>query len=158
MYLVGKEALERSENPHMRDKASFIPDLPGLLKQSGRLQIVDGPTCPGFYEDRISFVFTDGHTPGQMHTVIRGSERSIIFAGDLVPGTPWVHLPITMGYDRSPEKLIDEKKALYQSIDTDSTWFFYTHDTETSCSRIEKNENGKYYASDFKDSLNSWSL
>ena len=29
-------------NPHPRDRASFIPELPGLLQASGRLEIVEG--------------------------------------------------------------------------------------------------------------------
>ena len=31
-----------------------------------------------------------------------------------IPGAAWVHLPITMGYDRYPELLIDEKSALLE--------------------------------------------
>ena len=36
---------------------------------------------------------------------------ALVFAADLIPGVPWVHLPVTMGYDRAPEKLIDEKAS-----------------------------------------------
>src|SRR5690606_25257702 len=41
--LVGAAHWERARNPHPRDRASFIPELPGLLQASGRLEIVDGP-------------------------------------------------------------------------------------------------------------------
>jgi len=37
-------------------------------------------------------------------------------AADLVPGRAWVHLPITMGYDRYPERLIDEKAQLFSDF------------------------------------------
>ena len=40
----------------------------------------------------------------------------VVFAADLIPGRPWVHLPITMGYDRYPELLIDEKAALLTDL------------------------------------------
>ena len=33
---------QRALHPHPRDRASFIPELPGLLEASGRLEIVDG--------------------------------------------------------------------------------------------------------------------
>ena len=38
----GKAAFARAKSPHARDKASFIPELPGLLEASGRLVLVDG--------------------------------------------------------------------------------------------------------------------
>src|SRR3982750_2035351 len=45
----------------------------------------------------------------------RGRERrSRHVFGRPRPGAAWVHLPITMGYDRYPELLIDEKKALLE--------------------------------------------
>jgi hypothetical protein len=34
----------------------------------------------------------------------------VVFCADLIPGRAWVHLPVTMGYDRYPERLIDEKQ------------------------------------------------
>ena len=47
---------------------------------------------------------------------VPSDEGPIVFAGDLIPGAPWVHLPITMGYDRYPEALIDEKDALLRDL------------------------------------------
>ena len=41
-YLVGEEHWQRVQHPHPRDRASFIPELPGLLEASGRLEIVRG--------------------------------------------------------------------------------------------------------------------
>mgnify|MGYP003335743538 CR=1 FL=1 len=42
-----------------------------------------------------------------------GQQRA---AGDLVPAVPWLHLPITTGYDRYPELLIDEKSILLNDL------------------------------------------
>ena len=41
-FVVGKAHWERAVQPHPRDRASFIPELPGLLEASGRLELVDG--------------------------------------------------------------------------------------------------------------------
>src|ERR1700742_439044 len=41
-FVVGKKAFERALHPHPRDRASFIPELPKLLQDSGRLELVDG--------------------------------------------------------------------------------------------------------------------
>ena len=36
----------------------------------------------------------------------------VVFAADLIPGRAWLHIPITMGYDRYPEQLVDERTGL----------------------------------------------
>ena len=59
-----------------------------------------------------------------------------------------MHLPITMGYDRYPELLIDEKHAVLERIRSEKGWAFFTHDPETAASRIERDEKGKYVAVD----------
>ncbi len=147
-YVVGEDAFARCKSPHFRDRASYIPGLAEKLESSGRLHKVKGSTLPGFMEDRLSFRFSDGHTPGQMHTVFRGEQRTIGFVGDMVPGTPWVHLPITMGYDRYPEKLIEEKQAFYDSALAENWMFFYTHDMNCVASGVAVSEKGRYSAVD----------
>jgi hypothetical protein len=62
----------------------------------------------------------------------------VLFAGDLVPGTPWVHLPMTMGYDRYPEKLIDEKTTILGELEQRGGWLFYTHDPQVAMSRLTR--------------------
>ncbi|MCC7442764.1 MAG: MBL fold metallo-hydrolase [Bdellovibrionales bacterium] len=147
-YLVGREAWERAREPHSRDRASFVPDLDCKLEASGRLTIVEGAYAPDLLEDRLSFRVSHGHTPGQMHTVFKGTGGgTVVFAGDLVPGTPWVHLPITMGYDRFPEQLIDEKAKLYAEAEPGKWWVFFTHDEHTPLARVARDpEKGAYRA------------
>lgn len=147
-YVVGKEALARAENPHPRDRASFIPDLAEKLRNSGRLMVVDGEHDSRLYPERIHFRYSEGHTPGHMHTVFQGEHHQVVFAGDLVPGTAWVHLPITMGYDRFAEKVIDEKAALYQNIVPLGSWLFYTHDAKVAMSKVTTAGDGKFVAAE----------
>ena len=143
-YVVGAKSWDRATTPHARDRASFIPELQGLLEQTGRLEIVpeESPTSTTL-GDGYRFHFSDGHTPGLMLTRIEG-ERPITFMGDLIPGTPWVHLPITMGYDRYPELLIDEKQRLLTQIVDEGSWAFYTHDPDIAASRVVRDEKGKF--------------
>lgn len=145
-YVVGRKAYERGKNPHPRDRASFIPGLVELLESSGRLILIDGDEIPGSFENTIRFFRSDGHTPGQMHTIVSGEKDSIVYAGDLIPGRAWVNLPITMGYDRYAEKVIDEKSSLYEQVLKENWILFFTHDHEVSAARVEKNEKGKFVA------------
>ena len=147
-FIVGVEAFERAKHPHPRDRASFIPDLASKLEATGRLTLVDQATLPDLLPERLSFRFTSGHTPGQMHTVFRGDHYQVFFAGDLVPGTAWIHLPVTMGYDRFAELVIDEKQVLYETIiAAKSPWLlFFTHDAAVAASELGRDSSGRYQA------------
>jgi glyoxylase-like metal-dependent hydrolase (beta-lactamase superfamily II) len=150
-YVVGAKAWERAKSPHPRDKASFIPELQELLAGTGRLEVVEGRHSKTL-GDAYSFTYSDGHTPGLMLTRVDGWSRGpITFMGDLIPGTPWVHLPITMGYDRYPELLIDEKQQMLDGVVAENGWIFYTHDPETAASRVKKD--GARYHADEKQSV-----
>jgi glyoxylase-like metal-dependent hydrolase (beta-lactamase superfamily II) len=143
-YLVGEIAWERACNPHIRDRASFIPELNDLLKKSGRLVIIENEKCDLLGND-FQFLFSHGHTPGLMHTVIDMPETPpVIFASDLIPASYWIHLPVTMGYDRMAELLIDEKKEMLELAIKKNARLFYTHDPKIAMSQIEQDETGKF--------------
>jgi glyoxylase-like metal-dependent hydrolase (beta-lactamase superfamily II) len=149
-YFVGKHAWERAQHPHVRDRTSFLPYLNKLLIESKRLEIIDSETNEWLGQDYY-FMFSNGHTPGLMHTIIRDCDHSpIIFASDLVPGSSWVHLPITMGYDRCAELVSDEKKIMLDYAIKHNARLFYTHDTNVISSRIARDNNGKYMAIDLE--------
>ena len=152
-FIVGKTAWDRALNPHFRDRASFVPEINKLLQDSGHLLIVDENQESPIFPEQLQFITSEGHTPGQMHSLIVGNNHSIFFAGDLIPGRHWVHLPITMGYDRYPEKLIEEKHDLYANSVTENDLVFFTHDDSYSAARVAKNEKGKYQPLDLKDKL-----
>ncbi|HET7655957.1 MAG TPA: MBL fold metallo-hydrolase, partial [Luteimonas sp.] len=111
-FVVGAQHWRRALQPHPRDRASFIPELPALLEASGRLELVDGDRSEAL-GDAVRFHHSDGHTPGLLLAEIVGPETvdgqphgGVVFCADLIPGRPWVHVPITMGYDRNAELLI----------------------------------------------------
>jgi glyoxylase-like metal-dependent hydrolase (beta-lactamase superfamily II) len=150
-YVVSERAWERAKHPHARDRASFIPELQGLLEATGKLEIVKDGERSKVLGDRYSFTISEGHTPGLMLTRVEGwSQGPVTFLGDLVPGVPWVHLPITMGYDRYPELLIDEKKALLDRIADENGWAFFTHDPNVAAARIDRDAKGKYGTKDVR--------
>src|SRR5438094_193423 len=83
----------------VRDGAAFIPGLTDLLQATGRLEIVTGDRATAL-GDGYRFHRSAGHTPGLLLTEVDAPAGPIVFAADLIPGKAWVHLPITMGYDR----------------------------------------------------------
>ena len=144
-YVVGRQAFERACHPHARDRASFIAELPDLLEASGRLELVDGPhtACLG---RAVRFHFSQGHTPGLMLSEIVGQDErgGVLFCADLIPGRPWVHLPITMGYDRYPERIIDEKSVLLADCRERDVRLFFTHDHACAMAQVVQDAKGRY--------------
>lgn len=157
-FVVGELAFARACAPHARDKASFIPELVELLKQSGRLQLIpEGATSHPLLGERVQLFPSNGHTPGMVLPIFIGQERRAAFCADLIPGAPWVHLPVTMGYDRNPELLIDEKASFYEAIG-DGSWLLLTHEPKFSAGRLARDAKGKYALDSTHDRLIRWDL
>lgn len=142
-FVIGKEAWERAFNPHYRDRASFIPHLMELLKNRDKVHLVEGDSHPLLGND-YKFHLSSGHTPGMMLTEVKMPGGPVVFCADLIPGAPWVHLPITMGYDRFAELLIDEKEALLSDLLDRNGHLFFTHDSQIAMGKLGKNDKGKY--------------
>jgi glyoxylase-like metal-dependent hydrolase (beta-lactamase superfamily II) len=158
-FVVGRQAFERAERPHPRDRASFIPELTALLRASGRLRLLDTPSAGRLlFGDGFDFRESDGHTPGMLHGRVRGREAALLFCADLVPGTAWVHAPITMGYDRFAERLVDEKSEWLAECAADRTYFMYTHDPLCAASRVTLDARGRYTAIDPVGEFTRWDL
>ncbi|WP_114241661.1 MBL fold metallo-hydrolase [Dyella sp. C9] len=146
--LVGAEHWRRALKPHPRDRASFVPELQSLLESSGRLELVDGKHSRALGES-VRFSFSDGHTPGLMLAEVGG----VVFCSDLIPGRFWVHLPITMGYDRYPEKLIEEKRAFLEDKFARGVRLFFTHDHDCAVARVVQDDRGRYGTADEQHEL-----
>jgi glyoxylase-like metal-dependent hydrolase (beta-lactamase superfamily II) len=144
-FVVGRRALARARAPHARDRASFIDGLPDLLEASGRLAPVEAPASDVLgagWRLRES----DGHTPGLLLVEVDLHDGPVLFVSDLVPGAPWVHVPITMGYDRFPELVVDEKAAVLADVHARGVRLVFTHDPHVAMARVVKDERGRYRA------------
>jgi glyoxylase-like metal-dependent hydrolase (beta-lactamase superfamily II) len=146
-YVVGAEAWQRAVAPHARDRASFIPGLTNLLASSGRLELAASDRAAAL-GDGFRFHRSSGHTPGLLLTEIDMPGGPVLFAADLIPGKAWVHLPITMGYDRYPELLIDEKATLLGDLEKRGGRLFFTHDPEFAISKVVKDDKGRFATKD----------
>jgi glyoxylase-like metal-dependent hydrolase (beta-lactamase superfamily II) len=158
-FLIGRECWERARNPHPRDRASFIPELPALLEASGRLEIINGDRSPTLGAP-VRFEYSHGHTPGLLlSTICAGKDRGgVTFCADLIPGRPWVHVPITMGYDRYPELLIDEKTRFLDDKLARGVRLFFTHDAECAMASVTRDANGRYGVAEALPEVNGVAL
>ena len=156
-YVVGESAWQRALAPHARDRKSFIPELQPLLEATGRLERVAGERSETLGDD-YRLHRSDGHTPGMLLAEIVGGQGPLVFCADLIPGVPWVRRAITMGYDRFPELLIDEKSALLDDLVTRAGRLFFTHDPDVAVCRLQRDDKGHVVAADKQSELQGTSL
>lgn len=144
-FLVSEVQWQRALDPHARDRASYIPELIQALADCGRLELVaEGATQVPTLGEGYQLIPSNGHTPGQLLPRIEMPEGPVLFAGDLVPGVPWVHLPITMGYDRFPEQLIDEKRTQMEQLLKEKGRLVFTHDPDVAIGRLCRDDRGRF--------------
>lgn len=158
-YVVSEGAWQRACRPHARDKASFITELGPLLESSGRLRRVAG--AAGANESlgaRYRSILSDGHTPALLVTEVVGQRERVVVASDLVPGAAWVHLPVTMGYDRYPERLVDEKAALLAEVVSSRAWLCFVHDPRVELARVTLDARGRYVVAEQRTEVTRWEL
>jgi glyoxylase-like metal-dependent hydrolase (beta-lactamase superfamily II) len=68
----------------------------------------------------------------------------VVFCADLIPGRPWVHVPITMGYDRNAELLIDEKREFLEDMRARNVHLFFTHDPDCALAQVVRDDKGRF--------------
>ncbi|WP_300657063.1 MBL fold metallo-hydrolase [Pseudomonas sp.] len=143
-YVTGKRQWQRACQPHARDRASYIPELLALLESSGRLTLLEESEQCQLLGPNWRLHWSDGHTPGLLLPEVAMPGGPVLFPSDLIPGAPWVHLPITMGYDRFPEGLIEEKQALLADLLARDGRLVFTHDPEIAMGKVVRDAKGRY--------------
>ena len=137
-FVVGDDNFKRAQSPHHRDRASFIPGLAEKLEATGRLMLKRGGDRLAVGPLTIEFIQSQGHTPGMLVSWIQAPGGTIVYTADLIPGLPWVNLPITMGYDRFAEGLVDEKKLMLDRAVAEDALLVFPHDAAYVAARIER--------------------
>lgn len=143
-FVTGLRQWLRARQPHVRDRASYIPALLDLLEASGRLELIEDGGDSAVLGDGWRFHFSEGHTPGQLLPEVAMPDGPVLFGGDLIPGAAWVHLPITMGYDRCAESLIDEKTRLLHDLLARNGRLVFTHDPLIGIGRLMRDDKGRF--------------
>lgn len=127
-------AWKRARQPHRRDRASFLAPLVRAVEASGRLHCIEDASVsalPGF-----RFTQTDGHTPGLLHSWVETNGGIFVFASDLLPGEAWLSAPVTMGYDRFAELIVEEKQAFLSEAAARKVLVGLTHDPAQPVIRV----------------------
>ncbi len=133
-HWVQQKHWDWSLNPSQRDRASFRTEDFFGLKESGKLELVDGrkEILPG-----VKVMPVNGHTPGQQIVEFHTGKEVVVFCGDLIPFRSQVHIPWIMGFDLNPMLTVSEKKQFLSRAAEDGYILIFEHDTEHEAATVE---------------------
>jgi glyoxylase-like metal-dependent hydrolase (beta-lactamase superfamily II) len=138
-YLASESEFNAAENPHERDRASYLPENWQPLVSSGQLELM-----PDSYQpvDGITVEQVRGHSETMQTVKITSGGETLFGFFDMVPTRHHVAYPWIMSYDLYPTETLEFKKRIVpQAVEEGWICHFY-HDTEMPLCRLA-DMNGK---------------
>lgn len=141
-YFVSRSEFEHAENPHERDRASYLSENWRYLMETGQMELK-----PDTYEvvKGLTLQSIRGHSETMQTVCLKSGNETLYGFADLIPTTAHLALPWIMGYDLYPTETLEAKKKLLpQAVKENWTCLFY-HDFYTPLCRLTE-ENNKIIA------------
>jgi glyoxylase-like metal-dependent hydrolase (beta-lactamase superfamily II) len=141
-YFVSKSEFEHAENPHERDRASYLPENWRPLRESGQLELKPDSyeAIPGLRMENFR-----GHNSSMQTVCLRRAGETLYSFADLIPTRAHLPLAWVMGYDLFPTETVEAKKRLLPQAVRENWLCFFYHDFEMPLCRLTE-EDGKIKA------------
>jgi glyoxylase-like metal-dependent hydrolase (beta-lactamase superfamily II) len=138
-YICSKQQLISASNPSSFEKDSFQPEIiSAFTAYSGLKQIETNCYLFPWLELRIF----NGHTKGLLIPFIHFEERTLVFAGDLIPSAAHLVLESIMSYNIDLKISLKEQKVLLEEAAVKNYILFFQHDFLIECCSL-KYDKGK---------------
>jgi glyoxylase-like metal-dependent hydrolase (beta-lactamase superfamily II) len=138
-YHVSQAQWDWAVKNNLREADSFLHENIFPIMESGHLRLVneEGELFPGVLV-RICY----GHTPGLMIPVIKYKNKTLVYAGDLIPTV--AHIPViwNSSYDIESLKTIIEKEKLLNEALEGNYILVFQHDEHYECCTLEMTTKG----------------
>jgi len=143
-YYVQEGEWQHARLQHERDAISYIGENYDPLVASGQMELLRGDQgiVPG-----ISVRVFSGHTNNMQAVLIQSGGKSACYISDLIPTTAHLDLTWVMAFDLDPVQTIESRKQYYGHAIPEKWLTMFTHDPNTPCAYIQRNEKGRYSAS-----------
>ncbi|BDU68819.1 MBL fold metallo-hydrolase [Geothrix oryzae] len=140
-HVVQAKDLADAKHPHLRVKASYLPQNWEPLEAAGLLDTVDGTTelLPG-----ISVRPAPGHIEGLQNVVIEGGGQRLVYLADLIPTARHIQPAWVMGYDLDVVTCVNERQKLLQEVAGTGTVCIFEHDPDFPAGTVSRDAKGKY--------------
>jgi glyoxylase-like metal-dependent hydrolase (beta-lactamase superfamily II) len=151
-YLVSRAEFEHAEEPHERDRASYLNENWRPLAESGQLELkpADYEVLPG-----LSMETVPGHSRTMQCVRLERGGRTLYGFADLIPTRAHVPLAWVMGYDLYPVETLEAKRRLLPQAEREGWLCLFYHDPEEPLARIVS-EGGKLRAAGLEEEQNGF--
>lgn len=141
-YLISKSECEEAENPHERERASYLRQDWQPLRDTGQLELM-----PDNYEaiPGLRLQTERGHSSTMQTWRLDHGGQTLYGFADLIPTRHHLPLPWIMGYDLEPALTLQFKKRILPRAVAENWICLFYHDPDMPLARI-KETNGKYTA------------
>jgi glyoxylase-like metal-dependent hydrolase (beta-lactamase superfamily II) len=139
IYHVSLTQWEWAVKNNPREEDAFLEENILPIMQSGRLSLVD-EECELFKGFSVRIYY--GHTPGLMIPVITYKDKTLVYAGDLIPTVAHIPLIWNMSYDIESLKTIDEKSKMLEEALKNNYILVFQHDESVECCTLVMTEKG----------------
>jgi glyoxylase-like metal-dependent hydrolase (beta-lactamase superfamily II) len=132
-HFVQRLEYEVLMNPDPRSRPSYIPDNLEAVREAGLLELVDGDAepVPGF-ELRL----TPGHTAGHQVVLVKSSDQTAAFMGDLIPFVSHLRTNWVAANDVLPLQTMTTKVAFLDEARRNDYLMVLYHEHATPTGRL----------------------
>lgn len=138
-YYISQTQWDNAVNPNYREKSSYSKNKFEFLANTNRLRLVKQDL---YLTPNIHLRIFNGHTPGLMLPVVKHQNKTLFFAGDLIPAVASIPLAWISAYDLYPLTSIDEKQKILQEAEENHWILVFQHDYYNECCSLVKTPNG----------------
>jgi glyoxylase-like metal-dependent hydrolase (beta-lactamase superfamily II) len=138
-YHISRTQWEWAVKNNIREEDSFLEENILPIGHSGHLNLIDEETelFPGFF---VNLCY--GHTPGLMIPEIKYIDKTLVYAGDLIPTLAHIPLVWNMSYDIESLKTIDEKERILKKAVSENHILIFQHDVNVECCNLITTDRG----------------
>jgi glyoxylase-like metal-dependent hydrolase (beta-lactamase superfamily II) len=139
MHYISKKQWNSALFPNYREKSSYIIENFEPLKNSDNLRLIEHDTK---LSNNIELRLFNGHTEGLMLPIVKVGDRTIFFAGDLIPAKASIPLAWVSAYDIFPLTSIEEKIKIFTEAIENNWILMFQHDYYNECCTLHKTHKG----------------
>lgn len=137
-YFVSRSEMHHAENPHERDRASYLPENWRPMQATDQLELK-----PDVYEvvDGLSVQTVRGHSETMQTWSLKRGGETVYGSADLIPMKHHISLPWIAGFDLYPTETLAFKKAILPRAVKEKWLCLFYHDIDTPLCRVVLEEN-----------------
>jgi hypothetical protein len=132
-YFVSRSEFEHANNPHERDRASYLAENWEPLAESGQLELKDDDyeVCEGLTMQTVR-----GHSETMQTVKLQRGGKTLYGFADLIPMRHHLPLPWIAGFDLFPTETLAFKKEILPLAMKENWICLFYHDVDEPLRRL----------------------